>query len=312
MPVPGFRVLLRCLEKILYGCRTAKDPCKTDLQVSKALLYSPAMTFALIDIGANLGHESFEHDLPEVLSRAAEAGLVHQLVTGTSLESSQKALSLCQNHPRLSATAGIHPHEAQRVDASILAGVRQLLDNPLVRAVGETGLDFNRDYSPRPIQEKVFIEHLAMATDTGLPLFLHQRDAHSRFLPILKDFRDSISGGVVHCFTDNRQALYDYLDLGMYIGVTGWLCDERRGQHLQELVKDIPPDRLLLETDAPYLLPRTLRPKPRSRRNEPAWLTEILHTLAICCDRPAAQLAAQTTENAIRLFNLPVELLAED
>lgn len=280
-----------CLETILYGCQ--------------ALLYSPAMTFPLIDIGANLGHESFDHDLPEVLRRAADAGLIHHLVTGTTLSASQRALALCHDHPGLSATAGIHPHEAQHVDADVLAGIRQLLNDPLVRAVGETGLDFNRDYSPRPIQEKVFIEHLAMATDTGLPVFLHQRDAHSRFLPILKEFRDELSGGVVHCFTDTREAMYDYLDLDMYIGITGWLCDERRGQHLQEMVRDIPPDRLLVETDAPYLLPRTLRPKPKTRRNEPAWLTEVIRMLATCCDRPADQLAAETTANAIRLFKLP-------
>lgn len=260
----------------------------------------------MIDIGANLGHESFDHDLPEVLARAAEAGLLHQLVTGTTLAASQKALILCQNHPALSATAGIHPHEAQHADASVLAGISQLLENPLVRAVGETGLDFNRDYSPRPIQEKVFIEHLAMASDTGLPVFLHQRDAHSRFLPILKDFRDHLSGGVVHCFTDSRQALYDYLDMDMYIGVTGWVCDERRGKELQALVKEIPADRLLLETDAPYLLPRTLRPKPKTRRNEPAWLSEVLKMVASCCERPAARVAEETIRNAIRLFKLPV------
>lgn len=260
------------------------------------------MKISLVDIGANLGHESFDHDLPEVMQRAVAAGLVHQLVTGTTLAASHKALSLCHQYPNLSATAGIHPHEAAHADADTLRGIRALLDDPLVRAVGETGLDFNRDYSPRPVQESVFAEHLLMAVQTGKPVFLHQRDAHSRFYPILKDYRDQLAGGVVHCFTDEKTALYDYLDMDMYIGITGWICDERRGQHLLELVKDIPHDRLLLETDAPYLLPRSLRPKPKSRRNEPAYLTEVLHTVAHFCERSPALIAEETTANARRLF----------
>lgn len=263
------------------------------------------MKFPLIDIGANLGHESFDHDLPAVLQRAEEAGIVHQLVTGTTLAASEKALNLCQRYPQLSATAGIHPHEAAHADSATINGIRRLLDHPDIKAVGETGLDFNRDYSPRPVQEKVFAEQLQLAVECGKPVFLHQRDAHERFLPILKTFRDQLSGGVVHCFTDNKTALYDYLDLDMYIGITGWICDERRGQHLLQLVADIPHDRLLLETDAPYLLPRSLHPKPRSRRNEPGYLTEVLNTVARFCGRPAAVVAAETTANACRLFALP-------
>ncbi|MDP1756906.1 MAG: TatD family hydrolase, partial [Pseudohongiella sp.] len=196
------------------------------------------------------------------------------------------------------------PHEAAHADADTLKGIRALLNNPLVRAVGETGLDFNRDYSPRPDQERVFTEHLLMAVEIGKPVFLHQRDAHSRFYPILKEFRDQLCGGVVHCFTDEKTALYDYLDMDMYIGITGWICDERRGQHLLELVKDIPHDRLLLETDAPYLLPRSLRPKPKSRRNEPAWLTEVLNTVARYTERSPAAIAEETTANARRLFGI--------
>lgn len=263
------------------------------------------MNLQLIDIGANLGHESFDHDLEDVLQRAHAAGLVHHLVTGTTLPASQKALALCKKWPDMSATAGIHPHEAQHADAEVLAGIRELLGDPLVKAVGETGLDFNRDFSPRPSQERVFAEHLAMAVDTGKPVFLHQRDAHDRFLPILKEFRDQLSGGVVHCFTDQRKALYDYLDLDMHIGITGWICDERRGAHLHEFVRDIPADRLLLETDAPYLLPRSLRPRPKTRRNEPAWLPEVLRVVAEHCQRPVDQVAAETTANARRLFKLP-------
>lgn len=259
----------------------------------------------LIDIGANLGHDSFDHDLEAVLARAHQAGLVHQLVTGTTLSASEKALAICHKHPGLSATAGIHPHEASQATPDVLGGIRALLDDPLVRAVGETGLDFNRDYSPRPAQEASFEAHLQMAVETGLPVFLHQRDAHSRFLPILKHFRDHLSAAVVHCFTDTREALYDYLDLDLYIGITGWICDERRGSHLHDFVSEIPADRLMIETDAPYLLPRSLRPKPKSRRNEPAYLTEVLQVVAEHCGRPSAVLAQQTTANATRFFNIP-------
>lgn len=259
----------------------------------------------LIDIGANLGHDAFDHDLDAVLERAHQAGLVHQMVTGTTLTASQKALQLCQTSPGLSATAGIHPHEASQATPMVLGGIRELLDDPLVRAVGETGLDFNRDYSPRPSQEASFEAHLQMAVETGLPAFLHQRDAHSRFLPILKHYRDHLSAAVVHCFTDSKEALYDYLDLDLYIGITGWICDERRGSHLHDLVSDIPSERLMIETDAPYLLPRSLRPKPKSRRNEPAYLTEVLAVVAEHCGRPASVLARQTTENAQTFFNIP-------
>ena len=259
----------------------------------------------LIDIGANLGHDSFDDDLPEVLSRARDAGVVHYLVTGTTLPASERALALTLQYSQMSSTAGIHPHEARHADADVLQGIRALLAETNVRAVGETGLDFNRDYSPRAVQEKVFAEHLAMAAECGKPVFLHQRDAHERFLPILKDFRDQLAGGVVHCFTDSREAMYAYLDLDMHIGITGWICDERRGQHLHEIVGDIPPQRLLLETDAPYLLPRTLRPRPKTRRNEPAWLPEVLRVTAMHCGRTPAQLAMETTANARRLFSLP-------
>jgi TatD DNase family protein len=171
--------------------------------------------------------------------------------------------------------------------------------------VGETGLDFNRNFSPADAQQRVFEQHLELAAATGKPLFLHQRDAHETFLPLLSKYRPKVSGGVVHCFTDTETALRDYLELDMYIGITGWVCDERRGKDLQEIVSLIPDDRLLIETDAPYLLPRSLRPKPKSRRNVPAYLPEVLRTLAHCRDQQVEELALRTTENARRLFALP-------
>ncbi len=260
----------------------------------------------LIDIGVNLTHESFRHDLNEVMQRAHAAGVELMLVTGSSLHASEQALALAQNHDELFATAGIHPHEASSGEsAEVMQAIAQLARESQVRAIGETGLDFNRDFSPRSVQEKVFEAHLALASEIGKPVFLHQRDAHDRFLPILREYRDHLSGGVVHCFTDSRRALHDYLDLDMYIGITGWICDERRGKELQTLVRDIPGSRLLLESDAPYLTPRTLRPRPKTRRNEPVWLTEVLRVVAQCRQADAHALATSTSNNARRLFRLP-------
>jgi len=261
----------------------------------------------LIDIGANLGHESFADDLAAVLERARAAGIVHLLVTGTSPDSGDRAIALAEQYPALlSATSGIHPHEAQHCDSAAFARICTQADQACVKAIGETGLDFNRDFSPRPQQEKVFEQHLELAARTGKPVFLHQRDAHPRFLPILKAYRDALpAGGVVHCFTGEKHELYDYLDMDMHIGITGWICDERRGVHMLEFLHDIPPDRLLLETDAPYLLPRTLRPRPRSRRNEPQFLPEVLRMAALAIGKEVHVIARQTTANARRLFALP-------
>jgi TatD DNase family protein len=270
--------------------------------------FEPAMTspHPLIDIGANLVHESFAHDLDAVLHAAWQAGLEQIVVTGTSIPTSHASAELAAAHRnRLFSTAGIHPHEAIHFDAETLRELRALYQLPQVVAVGETGLDYNRNYSPAPNQEAVFAEQLALAVETQLPVFMHQRDAHERFLPILKEQRDHLSRAVVHCFTGTREELFDYLDLDLYIGVTGWICDERRGLELQELVKDIPPHRLMLETDAPYLQPRTIRPRPKHRRNLPEYLTWVLEQVALCTGRPAEEIARETTENARTFFALP-------
>lgn len=260
----------------------------------------------LTDIGANLSHESFTHDLDAVIDAARAAGVSRILVTGTDRDSSEAALKLSQAYPDLfRSTAGYHPHVADSFDDTALASLRELYSRPEVVAVGETGLDFNRSFSSRESQLRAFEQQLELAVETGLPLFLHQRDAHQEFIELLRRYRQRVAGGVVHCFTDNRQALEDCLAQDMYIGVTGWICDERRGQELQELVSLIPSDRLLLETDAPYLLPRTLVPKPKTRRNEPKYLVEVLKTVAECCDRPPEQVARETSDNAARLFKLP-------
>lgn len=263
----------------------------------------------LIDIGVNLTHPSLTRDLGGVLERARQAGVEQMVVTGTSLAESEQALRLCEEQDaeglRLFCTAGVHPHDAKQWNSDHARQLKELLREPRVRAVGECGLDFNRDFSPRPAQESAFAAQLELAADLNLPVFVHEREADQRLIGILKEFRDRLPAAVVHCFTGERRALYAYLDLDLHIGITGWICDERRGTHLHELVRDIPVGRLMLESDAPYLLPRTLRPKPKSGHNEPAFLPEVLQHVARHRGETAEALAAHTSDCARRFFRLP-------
>lgn len=260
----------------------------------------------LIDIGANLTHDSFEADFVSVLARAAAAGVRRLIVTGTSVTSSAQATALCETHAgTLFATAGIHPHHARECDRHSIGVLRALLGNPAVVAVGECGLDYYRDYSPRSAQRAAFEAQLALAVDCGKPVFLHQRDAHEDFVSLLTPVRPRLAGGVAHCFTGGPRELAAYLELGLYIGVTGWVCDERRGAELRSALPALPLDRLLLETDAPYLLPRDLRPAPPGRRNEPAYLAHVAARVAAETGKTAAEIAAASTANAERLFSLP-------
>ena len=255
------------------------------------------------DIGVNLTDKQFHDDREAVIQRARSAGITWQLVTGTNLEESRNAITLAEQHDDLFATAGLHPHSARFYSQELEKELLEMLRHPVVRAAGEMGLDFNRDFSPRPDQEAAFEAQLALAVDAGLPVFLHERDAHERFQPILKHYRDDLAGAVVHCFTGSKAALFDYLDLDCHIGITGWVCDERRGKELAELVHNIPDNRLLLETDAPYLLPRDLpEAPPRKRRNEPSLLPWIGQRVATLRAQDVQLVADNTSANARRLF----------
>jgi TatD DNase family protein len=266
------------------------------------------MKIALIDIGSNLTHDSFTPDRDAVIARAIEAGVRRQIVTGADMSGSGKAAALAAAHPdHLSSTAGVHPHHAQGFDASRYSELRDLLQKPQVVAVGECGLDYCRNFSPPEAQRGAFIAQLKIAADTRKPVFLHQRDAHEDFVAILKEFRAALSGGVAHCFTGGRRELEDYLALNLYVGVTGWVNDERRGQSLREAVPHIPSDRLMLETDAPYLLPRDLAPPPKSRRNEPCHLPHIAAAVARLRGESLEEIAASTTANAGRFFGIQID-----
>ena len=257
----------------------------------------------LIDIGANLTHESFRPDFDQVLARARAHGVAQMIVTGASAAGSRMALALARAHPGvLSATAGVHPHHAIDYDDATDALLRELVAADEVKAVGETGLDYHRNYSPVAAQIEAFERQLQIAVDCAKPLFLHQRDAHADFMAVMRNFAGRIGKVVVHCFTGTREEMVDYLDAGWHIGITGWLCDERRGTHLRELVRDIPAERLMIETDSPYLLPRNVQPRPSHRRNEPMYLEHIVTELARDRGEAVELTAAQATATSRAFF----------
>ena len=260
----------------------------------------------LIDIGANLTHDSFDRDRDQVIARAINAGVSRMIVTGASRDGSVQAGQLAAASPgTLWATAGVHPHHAAEYDDATHDLCAQLLTQDHVVAVGECGLDYFRNFSPAEAQREAFARQLTAAAATSKPVFLHQRDAHDDFVAILREHLGGIRGGVAHCFTAGPAEMEEYLDMGFYIGVTGWLCDERRGHDLQEAVRGLPLDRVLIETDAPYLLPRDLPYKlDDARRNEPAVLPHILNTLARYMGVEPEELASAATANTEKLFGI--------
>lgn len=259
----------------------------------------------LIDIGANLTHDSFDADRDEVVRRAADAGVIQMVLTGGSEQGSRDAVALAESRPGVfHATAGVHPHHASEYCDLVHDTLRELQQRDCVVAAGECGLDFFRNFSPVDAQRNAFERQLELAQENGLPVFLHQRDAHETFVEILRPRMAGMSRAVAHCFTGTAAQLHEYLAMDLYIGITGWICDERRGEDLRRLVGDIPLNRLMIETDAPYLLPRTIRPKPRSRRNEPMYLREVLTAVASAMRVPEQIIAAATTENAKAFFSI--------
>ncbi|MSR00339.1 MAG: hydrolase TatD [Gammaproteobacteria bacterium] len=266
------------------------------------------MTYApprLIDIGLNLSHSSYNSDREAVLQRSLSAGVMQIIITGTSLDSSKEAIALAKASPlMLSATAGCHPHHASSLSPEALLVLTDLAKEQNVVAVGECGLDYHRNFSPQEAQRRAFESQINLAIELRKPLFLHERDAHLDFIKILSAQRAQLPKAVIHCFTGTRAELDAYLELGLWIGITGWACDERRGLHLRDLVARIPAGRLMIETDGPYLLPRDLKPKPVSRRNEPIFLPHIAAVLAKARGEALEDFASHTTKTARDFFNL--------
>lgn len=258
----------------------------------------------MIDIGVNLAHAAFDKDRAAVVQRARAAGVTAMVVTGTSIAASRAAVALADPNAGLYATAGVHPHDAAAATGDWIDDLAALAEHPAVVAIGETGLDFHRNYSPPADQRRVFRAQVELAASTGKPLFVHDRESGGETRAVLDDFSGALGNCVIHCFTGSATDLAAYLDAGYSIGVTGWICDERRGGELARLAPRIPAERLLIETDAPFLLPRTLRPRPPAGRNEPAFLPHVAARLAACRGEEASATAALTRANAQRFFAL--------
>lgn len=261
---------------------------------------------ALFDVGVNLFSAQFDADRTEVVQRASALQVNRILLISSDLTETALNQSYTETQTGLYCTAGVHPHAAAAVAEHWQQDLTQLLEHQSVVAVGECGLDFNRDFSPRAVQIQVFEQQLMLANTTGKAVYLHERDAFDTQLALLKQHQ--IGQGVAHCFTGNLRQMRAYLDLGLYIGITGWLCDERRHQDLVEALKYLPMDRLLLETDAPYLLPRSLAKKPKNRRNEPMFLPEIARYVAQLTGYTAEQICKFSWQNSCTVFNLPQDL----
>ncbi len=260
----------------------------------------------LVDIGGNLTNKAFRGETDALIERARAAGVVRIGVTGTSAAASRHAWELSQARPdALFSTAGVHPHHASSWSPEVAREIRELAGRPEVRAVGECGLDYNRDFSPRDVQRSAFEAQLAIAHELAMPVFLHERDAEDDFVRILSAWRGRVPRAVVHCFTGTGRALSRYLELDLHVGITGWICDERRGSHLAELVRMVPEGRLMIETDAPYLLPRSMPKRPKSGRNEPAFLPHVLESVAKARGETPQQCAAHTTATALAFFAAP-------
>lgn len=255
------------------------------------------------DTGVNLFSPQFAGQEQEIIQDAVTAGINRCLLISSDLAEAEKNRHFCQTTPTCYTTAGVHPHQAALVASDWQARLANQFSDPQVVAIGECGLDFNRDFSPRAQQQQVFSAQLALAQQYQKPVYLHERDAFTTQVAMLAE--QPPPAGIAHCFTGDQQQLKTYLDLGLYIGITGWLCDERRGQCLQQSLAYIPIDRLILETDAPYLTPRTIRPRPR--HCTPALLPAIGTEVARLTGRSLYDVAEQSYLNSCRLLQLPTE-----
>jgi TatD DNase family protein len=256
----------------------------------------------LFDSHCHLDDRSFEPDFRDVLHRAATAGVRRMLVAGIDRRSSERAVLLAHTHAGVYASVGIHPHDARSCTVEILDHLQSLASDPRVVAWGEIGLDFNRMYTRQKDQERWFARQLDVAGELDLPLIFHERDSRGRLLDIIKAAPSPHRSAVVHCFSGTEEELVEYLDMGFYIGVTGIVTVSGRGKALRRMMPSIPSDRLLVETDAPYLTPPPLRNKVR--RNEPAFVREVLLKIAEVRQEDPEVLAGQIWKNTCRLFRL--------
>ncbi|MGI2109315.1 TatD family hydrolase [Shewanella frigidimarina] len=262
-----------------------------------------------IDIAVNLLSDRLKHDIDTIINDAAKHHVSPLIVIGSDLDESSDSISLCQQSPQqLYCTTGVHPHHASSWDQHSKARLTQLATQKTVVAIGECGLDYNRDFSPRPVQRKAFAAQLELACELNMPVLMHCREAHSDFIAIVNEYRAHLPNALLHCFTGSKDELIDCLAADLYIGITGWICDERRGKELAQLVPLIPSNRIMAETDSPYLLPRSMRPKPKSSRNLPQYLPYIVEYMANLRQQSTQSLAQECYKNSCDFFQLPVHL----
>jgi TatD DNase family protein len=256
----------------------------------------------LFDSHCHLDDRAYDDDMPEVVARMYSAGVAAAMIVGTTRARSTKAVSLSESFPGLYASVGIHPHDAKSCDEETLKLLKTLSKHPRVHAWGEIGLDFNRMFSPRETQEKWLVRQLEVADELNLPVIFHERDSNGCLIEILKTYFKNVRSGVIHCFSGNKTELKQYLDMGLYIGITGIVTIKNRGADLRKLVPFIPVDRILIETDAPYLTPAP--EKNHTRRNEPAFVRSVLLKLAMIRKQDPETLSTKIWDNTCRLYGI--------
>lgn len=257
----------------------------------------------IFDSHCHLNDTAYKRDLIPVIDRAKAADVATMMIVGITEPTCVQAIDIAVAHPGCFASVGVHPHDAAECDAAMLTRLKKMAAHPKVKAWGETGLDFNRMYSPKESQEKWFVRQLEIADALNLPLIFHERDSAGRFLDILTaHYTGSKCRGVVHCFSGDRRELDAYIKMGLHIGITGIITIESRGKDLRTLLPHIPVDRILLETDAPYLTPAP--EKNKTRRNEPAFVRSVLMNVAMALQMDPETLGDITWQTTCRLFNI--------
>ncbi len=257
----------------------------------------------IADIACNFTSERFNKDLDEVIKRAIANKITKFGLICSRMSDLNKLLKIYKQYSKsMFYTIGVHPHHANEINDDYLKKLKNVITTNNPHAIGETGLDFFRNLSTYEEQIYVFEEQIKIAIDTNKPLFLHQRDSHDDFIKILRKYSSDISKAVVHCFTGTQGQLDDYLELDCYIGITGWICDEKRNVELRKAIKKIPLEKLMIETDCPYLIPKNLVEKPKNNRNEPTNLNHIINEIAVLMEIDIDILRKQTFENTINYF----------
>jgi len=257
-----------------------------------------------IDIACNFTHDSFKDNLDEVLNNAEHAGVDKFVLLCASLDDIDPIKVIQNNTPeKFFISAGIHPHHATEILEINYDALFNKLKSINPNAIGETGLDYFRNISPPDIQKKSFGMHIEIAKELNLPLYLHQRDAHSDFIRIIKENISNFPKFVVHCFTGTQAELDEYLELGAYIGLTGWICDAKRNIDLRKSIKNIPIEKMMIETDSPYLIPKNLMLKPKKNINEPKYLPHIANEICELTGYELEELKLATSNNAIKFFS---------